>query len=173
MKKHKSKPKEVNVEELKQKAKPIDPKEVEKHKDQLLRTMADFENYKKRIQNEKESLIKFSNQTLICEMLPILDNFGRALEHTEIKEGLVLVKKQMEDTFKKFGVSEVETKGKTFDPHFHEAVQKIDSDKPENEIVEVMQKGYILNGRLIRPAMVIISQGKGAKSSGALAQEEN
>lgn len=151
--------KEINIEELLKQAKPIDPKEVEKHKDQLLRTMADFENYKKRVQNEKESLVKFSNQMLISDLLPILDNFGRALEHTEIKEGLLLVKKQMEDVFKKFGVQEVETEGKKFDPHFHEAVQKVDSDKPENEIVEVMQKGYILNGRLIRPAMVIISKG--------------
>ena len=160
MSKKQKKPKEINIEELKKQAKPIDHKEVAKHKDQLLRTMADFENYKKRMQNEKAALAKFANETLLSEMLPILDNFGRALEHTEIKEGLLLVKKQMEDVFKKFGVKEVETEGKIFDPHFHEAVQKIDSNKPENEIVEVMQKGYILNGRLIRPAMVIISKGK-------------
>lgn len=143
--------KEINVEDLIKQVKPVE--------DQLLRTMADFENYKKRVQNEKTALAKFANENLIIEMLPILDNFGRALEHTEIKEGLLLVKKQMEDVFKKFGVQEVETEGKKFDPHFHEAVQKVDSDKPENEIVEVMQKGYILNGRLIRPAMVIISKG--------------
>lgn len=154
--------KEVNIGELQNKS---EPAELDETKNRLLRSLADFENYKKRVQNEKEALAKFANETLICEMLPILDNFGRALTeaekqggHEEIIKGLLLIEKQMEDVLKKFGVCEVEAEGKKFDPHFHEAIQKIDSEKPENTIIEVMQKGYMLNGRLIRPAMVIISK---------------
>ncbi|OGC04687.1 nucleotide exchange factor GrpE [candidate division WOR-1 bacterium RIFOXYA12_FULL_43_27] len=165
--------KEINIEELQKKSEHI---ELDETKNRLLRALADFENYKKRVQNEKEALAKFANETLILDMLPILDNFGRALAeaekqggpasplaqqggHEEIIKGLLLVEKQMEDALKKFGVCEVEAEGKMFDPHFHEAIQKIESDKPENTIIEVMQKGYTLNGRLIRPAMVIISKG--------------
>ncbi|NQU18097.1 MAG: nucleotide exchange factor GrpE [Candidatus Saganbacteria bacterium] len=158
--------KELNLEELKKMVEPIIHNKNQEHQNTLLRTLADFENYKKRVQNEKESLVKFSNQMLICDLLPVLDNFERALVetekqggHEEIIKGLSLIKKQMEDIFTKFGVKKVEALGKPFDPHFHQAVQKVESDKPENQIVEEMQKGYILNGRLIRPAMVIISKG--------------
>lgn len=141
-------------------------KELAEEKNLRLRALADFENYKKRSAGEKENLVRFSNATLIAELLPVMDGFERALieaeksgGHEEIIKGIALVKKQMEDVFSKFGAAEIPALGKKFDPHLHEAVWQKESDQPEHIIIEVLQKGYTLNDRLIRPAMVVISKG--------------
>ncbi|OGC06863.1 nucleotide exchange factor GrpE [candidate division WOR-1 bacterium RIFOXYD2_FULL_36_8] len=135
-------------------------------KNKLLRTLADFDNYKKRIAKEKEELIKFGNETLVFELLPVLDCFEHAIAAAKksndenIILGIELVKKQMIDTFKKLGVFEVEAIDKPYDPHFHEAMSKQESDKPENTVICELRKGYTLNGKLVRPAMVIVSEKK-------------
>jgi len=138
-------------------------------KDKLLRTLADFDNYKKRISKEKEDLLKFGNESLVLELLPVLDCFDHAITAAKksndenIIQGVWLVKKQMIDSLAKLGVKEIEAIDKPYDPHFHEAMSKQESDKPENTVLIELRKGYTLNGKLIRPSMVIVSAGKGGK----------
>jgi molecular chaperone GrpE len=132
----------------------------------LLRCLADFDNYKKRSAAERSEVIKFSNELFVLELLPIIDNFERAIKASEeghpieeITKGVALVKRQFLDTFKKMGVEEIESIGKKFDPHFHEAVMsKEDKSKEDHTVLEEMQKGYTFHGKLIRPAMVIVSK---------------
>ena len=136
---------------------------IDEQKSQLLRALADMENLKKRVASEKESFHQFANERLISDLLPVLDGFDRALESSDrsktedIIKGVALIKRQMFDILQKMGVLEVEAVDKMFDPNFHEAIMKKESDKPENTVIEEMQKGYTLNGRLIRPSMVIVS----------------
>ena len=149
--------------------KPIEPKVEQKNeaaelKDRLLRTLADFDNYKKIQAREKEQFVKFANETIIIDLLPVVDNFARALaaakDNEEIKKGLALIKKQLEDSLKKHGVAEIEALGKTYDPNFHEAILQKEADGPENINIEEVQKGYTLRGKVIRPTMVIVSKNK-------------
>ncbi len=142
-------------------------KQIEDYKNKLLRALADFDNFKKRVAIEQDNFVQFANENLIKELLPALDNFERAFKTVkshkdEFIKGMALVKKQLEDGLKKFGVTEIESLGKPYDPNFHEAIIQKESDKPENTVIEEMQKGYTLNGRLIRPSMVIVSK-KGVK----------
>lgn len=136
--------------------------ELEETKNKLLRALADFDNFKKRAATDREQFAQFANQALLTDLLPVLDGFGRAIEAAkgseEIVKGLALIKKQFEDTLTKHGVKEVEALGKTYDPHVHEAILQKEHDGPAGIVIEEMQKGYTLNGRLIRPAMVIVSK---------------
>ena len=141
--------------------------QIDELKNKYLRSLADLDNYKKRIAIEQDALIQFSNESLIRELLPALDGFSRALassrsKNDELMKGVALIKKQIEDTLNKFGVEEVKALGLPYDPNVHEAIMKKESDKPENTVIEEMQKGYTLRGRLIRPSMVIIAKRKGA-----------
>ncbi|MCU0641687.1 MAG: nucleotide exchange factor GrpE [Candidatus Margulisbacteria bacterium] len=138
--------------------------QLEETKNRLLRALADFDNYKKRAALEREQFVQFANESLITELLPIIDNFGRALEHASEKsaKGIALVKKQLEDVIKKHGVKEIEALGKPYDPNLHEAIMQKEHKGPEGMIIEEMQKGYTLHGRVIRPAMVIVAK-KGEK----------
>lgn len=143
---------------------------IEENKNKYLRALADLDNFKKRANMEKDDLVRFSNEVLIKEQLPIIDNFGKAIDsmqkagvQDEIIKGSALIKKQMEDALKKFGVMEVESLGKPYDPNFHEAIMTKGSDKEEGIILEEMQKGYTLHGRLLRPSMVIVSKKTGGK----------
>jgi molecular chaperone GrpE len=142
---------------------------IEEQKNQLLRLMADFDNFKKRAQAEREEIISFSNETLILAILPILDNFERAMVHAiecktretndELIKGFALIKKQLEDILAKIGVSAIESLGQKFDPHIHEAVLSKEAEgKEDNTVIEEMQKGYTLKGKLIRPSMVIVAK---------------
>jgi molecular chaperone GrpE len=149
------------------KALPPEPTEAERAKEELeetrnrlLRSLADFDNYKKRAAIERDQFIQFANQTLVGELLPILDNFGRAMEHAPEKaaKGIALIKKQLEDILKRHGVLEIEALGKPYDPNLHEAILQKEHSGPENMIIEEMQKGYTLHGRVIRPSMVIVSK---------------
>jgi molecular chaperone GrpE len=139
------------------------------YKNRLLRALADFDNFKKRAVVEREQFLQFANEALITDILPVLDGFGRALEAAtkakageEIIKGLALINRQLEDALKKHGVAEIEALGKTYDAHFHEAILQKEEEGPEGIIIEEMQKGYVLNGRLLRPSMVIVSKKKGA-----------
>jgi len=139
--------------------------QLEEQKNKLLRTLADFDNYKKRVAFEKEQFVQFANESLITELLPVIDGFSRALEiaekvkaQEEMIKGLALIKKQFEDVLKKHGVAEIEALGKPYDPNLHEAILQKEHQGPEGIIIEEMQKGYILHGRVIRPSMVIVSK---------------
>jgi len=135
--------------------------------DRYLRVNAEFENYKKRMIRESTDRTKFFNLDLIKELLPSLDNLERAINHAKNENtddvesmivGLEMVNKMTHEVFEKFGVSRVSTIGEVFDPNVHQAVGVVESDSvPENEIVEECLGGYLLHGRIIRPAMVRVS----------------
>ena len=137
--------------------------------DRYLRLNAEFDNYKKRMMRENSDRLKYFNMELIKELLPSVDNLERAISHAgdensdleKMLEGLQMVYKGMQEAFGKFGVSEIESIGKEFDPNCHQAVGMIESQEvPENHVAEECLKGYYLHDRIIRPTMVRVS-GKG------------
>ena len=127
-----------------------------------LRLMADFQNFKRRTEKEKNDIYAFANEKLVSELLNVIDNFERALatatEGDSFAEGMKLIFKQLQGVLEKFGVCEIEALGQDFDPNFHNAVMMEDSTEYESgKVTEVMQKGYILNNRVIRPSMVKVA----------------
>lgn len=137
--------------------------------DMMLRLAAEMDNYKKRVDKERQSLIKYGSQGILQELLPILDNFERAIESANkskdfdsFLEGVGMIFKQMSAALERKGISTIDAIGETFDPNIHEAVMQVASDKySENTVVEELQKGYVLHDRVIRPAMVAVSKGTG------------
>ena len=132
--------------------------------DHLKRVAADFENYRKRAARDQESLVARAHERLVKELLPVLDNLERALEAAEqheeatLAEGVALVERELRSALSREGLVEIETEGK-FDPHVHEALLTQPSEAEEGTIIEVLQKGYRLGDRVLRPARVVISQG--------------
>lgn len=134
--------------------------------DRLLRVQADFDNYKKRLEKEKIEFIKFANEGIIAEILKILDDFERAVEAGRIKhdfdilyKGIGMIHKDLRDFLREEGIKEIEAKGKPFNPHEHEAMMQEETDAhPEDYIIEELQKGYTLNGRVIRPSKVKVAK---------------
>jgi molecular chaperone GrpE len=130
--------------------------------DRLLRTAADFDNYKKRAAREREEYVRLANERLVKELLPILDDLERALaavrEHEEatVEEGVRLVHRSLASLLERNGVKEIETNGK-FDPHVHEALLSQPSEAEEGSVIDVVQKGYTLGDRVVRPARVVIA----------------
>jgi len=163
--KKKKEDKGKEVEELKKKLEEKE-KEAKENYDRLLRTAADFENYKKRAAREKEDWTKFANEDLIKGILPFIDNLERAVNHAQkvkdtgvLIEGIRLTLQQLLQALNKFGLSSFESIGKPFDPAMHEAMLVVETDKHEpNQVVEEFQKGYLLNDRLLRPATVSVSK---------------
>ena len=142
---------------------------AEENYERLLRVTADFENYKKRMEREMNDFRRFANEALIKDILPIVDNLERAIaipyeKNNEeasrgMREGVEMTLKGLMDSLKKFGVVQIETLEKPFDPNFHQAISQQESGQyPENTILEEFQKGYMLGDRLLRPAMVIVSK---------------
>lgn len=132
--------------------------------DRFVRERADLENYRKRVNREKEELLNYGNKSLIEEILPVVDNLERALAHasedglTAVVEGIRMTHGMLLAALKKFGVSPVESAGAQFDPAFHQAMAQVPTDDhPPNTVVEEYQKGYLLKERLIRPAMVTVA----------------
>ncbi len=124
-----------------------------------LRLMADFQNYKKRVEKEKKDLYSYANEKLVTELLAVLDNFERALSHEEtgdgFKEGMEMIFKQLVDVLEKSGLAEIAALGEDFDPNFHNAVMTEETEEYESgKVSGVLQKGYTLNGKVIRPSMV-------------------
>ena len=124
--------------------------------------MADFQNYKKRVEKEKKDLYSYANEKIIIELLSVLDNFERALEQeTEgdgFKEGMEMIFKQLGDVLEKSGLAEIAALGEDFDPNFHNAVMTEETEEYESgKVSGVMQKGYTLNGKVIRPSMVKVA----------------
>lgn len=139
--------------------------ENEQLKDRILRVQAEFENYKRRTQKEKAAERKYKAEELATELLPILDNFERALQ-TEISdenkgfmEGMQMVYNQLQEALKAQGVEQIHTRDQEFDPTFHHAVMQIEDEEFEsNMVVEELQKGYMLKDKVIRPAMVKVNK---------------
>ena len=137
--------------------------ELAAQKDLLLRTAAEYDNFKKRTQREKEELSAFTKCSVMKDLLPALDNFDRAaasgIENPEeYKKGMDMSMKSLFEALTKLGLKEIETDGKEFDPNFHYAISKIDDENlGENMIAQVYQKGYMLGETVIRPAMVVVA----------------
>jgi molecular chaperone GrpE len=133
--------------------------------EKFVRERADLENYRKRVQREKEELIKYGNENLILEILPAVDNMERALAHVDLESqdpvitGVRMTLDMLLAALKKFGVTPVEiVKGTPFDPALHQAMSQVACEDQEvNTIVDVYQKGYLLSERLLRPAMVTVA----------------
>lgn len=149
---------------------------MEKLKDQherMLRAAADLDNFKKRAQKEKEELQKFGNEKLLKDFLPVLDNLDRAMDHAMktadfegLKKGLTMTRKQFEDALGKHGVKAFSSAGQPFDPRLHEAMQQVETkDVAPNHVVFEMVRGYTLNDRLIRPALVSVAKAPSAVQS--------
>lgn len=138
-------------------------KEPEEDADtRYIRLMADFQNYKKRVEKEKKDLYSYASEKLVAEMLPVLDNFERALEQEAggdgFKEGMDMIFRQLKDVLEKAGLAEIAALDEEFDPNFHNAVMTEDSEQYESgKVSGVMQKGYTLNGKVIRPSMVKVA----------------
>ena len=128
----------------------------------LQRVQADFENYKKRTETEKVDIINNASKEVIQKILPIVDNFELALKNTEnveeFKKGMEMIYAQLMDIFHAEGVKTIDCLGKKFDPELHEALIAVDSDEEKNTIIEEFQKGYTLNGKVIRHSKVKVSK---------------
>ena len=126
-----------------------------------LRLMADFQNYKKRVEKEKKDLYSYANEKIMNELLAVLDNFERALDHDMdegFKEGIEMIFKQLQDVLEKSGLAEIPALGEEFDPNVHNAVMTEETEDYESgKVSGVMQKGYTLNGKVIRPSMVKVA----------------
>lgn len=140
------------------------------HWDRLLRLQAEFDNTRKRLEKEKQEFVKFANEGIILELLDILDDLERtvALEESSkdvavFLKGVEMILAKLYEMLKEYGVKPIVAEGKVFDPHLHEALMQIDNnDLPEHTVVEELQKGYVLNDRVIRTAKVKVSK-KGVK----------
>ncbi|MDA0945008.1 MAG: nucleotide exchange factor GrpE [bacterium] len=153
---------------------------VAEHKDQLLRVRADSENFKRRLQQDKETAVKFALESFIRDLIPILDGFDQAMafanpsqdkasdgqtDQTSVVAGFVLIQQQILGLLEKSSVVPIQTDG-AFDPHCHQAISQVASDTvPANHIVQVVQTGYAYYDRVVRPAMVIVSTGPDTKSA--------
>lgn len=127
-----------------------------------LRLMADFQNYKRRTEKEKNDIYAFANEKIVSELLNVIDNFERALDAGDsgdsFVEGMNLIFKQLQGVLEKAGVVEIEALGQEFDPNFHHAVLTEDSAEYESgKVTAVLQKGYLLNNKVIRPSMVKVA----------------
>lgn len=133
-------------------------------KDRVMRTLADFENFRKRSDREKADFFKYALANATRDLLPVLDNFDRALEHAEegdeFHKGVLLIYKQLFDVLQKYGLTPIDQAGVHFDPNIHEGVvREEDPSVPSHTVVAVLQKGYFLHDRLLRPAMVKVAVG--------------
>lgn len=138
--------------------------EIEEYKMSLARLQADFMNYKKRTEKAKQSMIKYGIEVFVCELLPILDNFQRAIEaekdrDDEFFKGVKMIERQIVELLKKNGVEEIPSLNEEFDPNCHHAIVQEDVEDVETNIITgILQKGYRLDDKVIRPSMVKVSK---------------
>ena len=137
---------------------------VAEWRDRYLRTLADFDNYRKRADREKQDFFKYALAGALRDLLPVLDNFERAVEHAEegdeFHRGVALIYKQLFDVLTKHGVRVIDEANVRFDPNVHEAVvREENASVPSHTVVQILQKGYFLHDRLLRPAMVKVAVG--------------
>ncbi|WP_138493430.1 nucleotide exchange factor GrpE [Paenibacillus pinistramenti] len=140
--------------------------EAAEHQQRLLRVQADYDNFRRRTQKEKEELAKYASSKLIGELLPVFDNFERALaaslpeqnDQSSLVKGVEMIFRQFEGVLKNEGLSIMETVGQPFNPEYHQAVMTVETDEyEEGVVVEELQKGYLLKDKVLRPAMVKVS----------------
>ncbi len=134
---------------------------AEERLNQLKYLQADFDNYRKKFDKEKEDIIKLANENLIKELLVVVDDFERSLiqiQDEEIKNGLLLIYKNLIKILEKHGLKKIESIGKKFDPNYHEVLMKENSDKEDGMILEELTKGFILKSKVIRPSQVKIAE---------------
>lgn len=140
--------------------------QFEAARDQYLRTLADFQNFRRRTEEQKAELVRFANRELVAQLLPILDNFERAMQsaaqsqnYEALMSGVSLTYRQLQEFLQKNGVQPIEALGAEFDPNVHEAVMRVeDGEHPENTVVEELQRGYTMHGRVVRPSMVKVAR---------------
>lgn len=141
--------------------------EIQSLKDRLLRQAADMENTRKRLERDRAEAVAYANESLIRELLAVVDNLERAIQHAEqdtdnqtLLEGVKMTHKHFLDTLARFGCRPFESHGKDFDPCFHEAILQQETEEfPPNTVIQEFQKGYTLHDRLLRPALVAVSKG--------------
>ena len=143
---------------------PEDADDLRKAQDRYLRTLADFENYRKRSEREKDEFRKYAVANVLRELLPVLDNFDRALDHAEegddFHKGVLMIYKQLFDVLQKNGLKPIDEVNVRFNPNIHEAViREEDPSVPSHTVTTVLQKGYFLHDRLLRPALVKVAVG--------------
>jgi molecular chaperone GrpE len=159
-----------NTEQVEPEAAADPVESLERERDELLDTLqriqAEFDNFRKRVARDQESLVARAHERLVKELLPVLDDLERALAHAEaheeaqLEEGVALVARSFADVLRREGLEEVPTEGR-FDPHVHEALLSQPSEVEEGAVIEVLQKGYRLGDRVLRPARVVVSSGSG------------
>lgn len=136
-------------------------KEDEDLQTRFLRLSADFQNFRRRSEAEKADIYAYANEKIILQLLDVMDNFDRAMsaaaEGDKFAEGMQLILKQLEEVLTKNNVAEIEALGSEFDPNLHHAVMT-EAGEESNKVTQVLQKGYTLNGKVIRPSMVAVSQ---------------
>jgi molecular chaperone GrpE len=141
--------------------------------ERLLRTAAEFDNFRKRAQKEKDDVRKFGVESLLKDFLPVADNLERALDHAEehdlrqVIDGVRLVQKMLADGLGKHGIVGFSAVGQPFDPNVHEALMQEESDRPAGTVISEMARGYKLNDRLVRPAAVVVARPRAAASTRA------
>jgi molecular chaperone GrpE len=154
---------------------------ADEHWNELLRVQAELENLRKRNARDVENAHKFGMEKFIQEMLPVWDSQAMAVEAgkddninlEKLREGMELTLKMMNQAMEKFNLEEINPLGETFNPEFHQAMSTVPSeDKPNNTVINVFQKGYILNGRLIRPAMVVVAKSTNSDNSAGKIDEQ-
>ena len=162
---------EATAEETTLETAQVEPKKEEvDFKAKYFYVAAEMDNYRKRMEREKENLLKYGNERVLSDLLQVVDNFERTIDMLKpdqdqkvknIVTGLDMVRKQFIDALSKHGLTPVDSVGKDFDPNFHEALaQEYAEGKKPNEIIKEFQKGYTLNGRLIRPSKVVVASDK-------------
>ena len=155
-------PREDEKSELSQEEKAEPTQEEEALQTKYMRLMADFQNYKRRAEKEKGDIYAYANEKLVVELLNVIDNFERALgqgnDNQGYAEGMNMIFKQFVGVLEKAGLKEIEALGEDFDPNFHNAVMTEDNpDYESGKVTEVMQKGYSLNTKVVRPSMVKVN----------------
>ena len=167
-----------NLEDLSGEALIEQVRSLQKSRDEIadrhLRLQAEVENMKKRHQKEKQDWQRFANEKLIKEILPVVDNLESALGHAAdanaveaLREGVELTLKGLREALDRAGVEKVETEGEVFDPSYHEAISvQEDPNRAAGTVLHELQTGYVLNGRLIRPALVVVNQGTSGEGKG-------
>jgi molecular chaperone GrpE len=174
------------IDPVKERQEKIDAleKEAKESYDRFLRVSAEFENYKKRAGREMEDLRKYANEALLKEFLPIVDNLELAIHsanndshvNNSIIKGVDLTLRGILKIFEKFNVKTIDSLKKSFDPVYHQAVLQEETDEhPDNLVIKELQKGYTIHGRLLRPAMVVVSKARKKKKGdeNAKAPDEN
>jgi len=139
--------------------------ELQDINDKYVRLYAEFENYKKRVNKDKEDLIKYGNENLLTELLPVIDNLEMALKHASnnlssgLVQGVEITLKELKKILEKFGLTAIEADGKPFDPLIHHAMLQVERDNvKENMVAEELRKGYMLKDKVLRPALVAVSK---------------